>query len=180
MASIATTVAIVAAGADTSAVAGGAIGLGMSTLTVGGALSTAATVASVAGTVGGAVMAHKSGEAQAADANMRAHQAGLEAGQKQISIRENMMKALSSQNAAAGAGAIGTGGSFGANVNRQISQNQNDLLGLSADTSSTVSQYGAQAQNDVTAGNVKAGMSILDLAGKPGPGATGLYALGNS
>jgi hypothetical protein len=93
---------------------------------------------------------------------MRSRQAGLEAGQKQINIRQNMLKALASQNAAAGAAGIGTGGSFGANVNRQISQNQNDLLALSADTSAEESQYGAQGRNAIAGGNVKAGASILD------------------
>jgi hypothetical protein len=93
---------------------------------------------------------------------MRSRQAGLEAGAKQINIRQNMLKALASQNAAAGAAGIGTGGSFGANVNRQINQNQNDLLGLSADTSASQSQYGAEASNAIKGGNIKAGASLLD------------------
>jgi hypothetical protein len=93
---------------------------------------------------------------------MRARQAGLEAGQKQINIRQNMLKALASQNAASGAAGIGTGGSFGANVNRQISQNQNDLLALNADTSAEQSQYAAQGSNAATTGNLKAGASLLD------------------
>jgi hypothetical protein len=125
-------------------------------------LGNAATAAGLLGSAGSAFEQHKAGVAQAADAAMRSRQAGLEAGQKQINIRENMLKALASQNAAAGAAGIGTGGSFGANVNRQISQNQNDLLALSADTSAEESQYGAQGRNAIAGGNVKAGASILD------------------
>lgn len=89
-------------------------------------------------------------------------QAQLEAGNKQITIRENMLKALSTQNAAAGAGGIGTGGSFGANVNRQISQNQNDLLALNANTSAQVSQYNSQATSAIDQGYAKMGTSLLD------------------
>jgi hypothetical protein len=125
-------------------------------------LGNAATAAGLLGSAGSAFEQHKAGVAQAADAAMRSRQAGLEAGQKQINIRQNMLKALASQNAAAGAAGIGTGGSFGANVNRQISQNQNDLLALSADTSAEESQYGAQGRNAIAGGNVKAGASILD------------------
>jgi hypothetical protein len=165
MASISVPVAAVAAGADLSAVGGAA---GLASTLAGSAFSfgTLATGASLLSGAVGAVEQHKAGVAQANDAQMRARQAGLEAGQKQIQIRQNMLKALASQNAAAGAGGIGTGGSFGANVNRQITQNQNDLLALSADTSAEQSQYGAQASNAITGGNIKAGVSLLDLVPK--------------
>jgi hypothetical protein len=125
-------------------------------------LANAATAAGLIGTVGSAYAQHQAGEAQKNDATMRARQAGLEAGQKQINIRQNMLKALASQNAAAGAAGIGTGGSFGANVNRQITQNSSDLLALNADTSAEQSQYNAQGNNAVTTGNLKAGASLLD------------------
>jgi hypothetical protein len=149
-----TTAASVAAGTASIPIAAGA----GSIFTLGNA----ATAAGLLGSAGSAFEQHKAGVAQAADAAMRSRQAGLEAGQKQINIRQNMLKALASQNAAAGAAGIGTGGSFGANVNRQISQNQNDLLALSADTSAEESQYGAQGRNAIAGGNVKAGASILD------------------
>jgi hypothetical protein len=152
-AAAATTAASVAAGTASIPIAGAG-----SVFTLGNA----ATAAGLIGSAGSAFEQHKAGVAQAADAAMRSRQAGLEAGQKQINIRQNMLKALASQNAAAGAAGIGTGGSFGANVNRQISQNQNDLLALSADTSAEESQYGAQGRNAIAGGNVKAGASILD------------------
>ncbi len=133
-------------------------------------LGNAATAASILGTTGSAFASHEAGVANKNEAEMKSRQAGLEAGQKQIQIRQNMLKALASQNAAAGAGGIGTGGSFGANVNRQITQNQSDLLALSADTSSQQSLYGQQASNAVTTGNLKAGASLMDYVGsKTGP-----------
>lgn len=157
------TAAATAATAGAASVAGTAAG---SIFTLGNA----ATAAGLIGSAGSAYEEHKAGQAQASDAAMRSRQAGLEAGQKQINIRQNMLKALASQNAAAGAAGIGTGGSFGANVNRQISQNQNDLMALSADTSSTQAQYGAQGRNAAATGNIKAGASLLDAAGSAASG----------
>ncbi len=159
--------AIGAAGVE-AATAGGAAAV--SALNVGAASSlfTFGNAATAAGLIGSGVSAygqHEAGVATANDAKMRARQAGLEAGQKQIGIRENMLKALASQNAAAGQGGIGTGGSFGANVNRQITQSTSDLLALSADTSATQAQYGAEASNATKMGNIKAGASLLDAAG---------------
>ncbi len=154
--------AAVAAGADVSAAAAaaGAATAGAADITAGMAglatsiatpltyaagagigFGTAAQIASGVAAVGSAYGQHTAGIAQKNEADMKARQAGLEAGQKQIQIRQNMLKALASQNAAAGASGIGTGGSFGANVNRQITQNQNDLLALSADTSAQQSLY---------------------------------------
>ena len=124
----------------------------------------ALTAASVAGTAASAISSRESGIAVARDDRLKALQAGVDAGSKSITIRENLLKALSSQGAAAGVGGIGTGGptSFGANVNRQINQNKNDLLGVSADLSMQQQQYGAQAGSATMTGNVAAGKSILD------------------
>ena len=135
---------------------------GSSIFTLGNA-SLAATALSG---IGGAYEKHAQGVAASNDAKDKARQAGLEAAQKQIGIRQNMLRALSSQNAQAGQGGIGTGGSFGANVNRQISQNQNDLLALSADTSGQQQQYGSQAAAASQGGNVGAGLSLLDTGAK--------------
>ena len=154
----AATVDTAATAATAASLAGSAGAAGSSIFTLGNA----ATAAGLIGTVGSAYAQHSAGVAQKNDATMRARQAGLEAGQKQINIRQNMLKALASQNAAAGAAGIGTGGSFGANVNRQITQNSNDLLALNADTSAEQSQYNAQGNNAVTTGNLKAGSSLLD------------------
>lgn len=150
--------AATAAAAGSTAIAGGAAAGSIFTL------GNIATAAGLLGSGGSAVEQHKAGVAQANDAAMRSRQAGLEAGQKQINIRQNMLKALASQNAAAGAAGVGTGGSFGANTRRQITQNQSDLLSLNADTSAEQSQYGLQGRNAITSGNIKAGSSLLDAA----------------
>jgi len=156
-AATAASLATAASGATASAtLAGGSI------FTLGNA-SLAATALSG---IGGAYEKHVQGVAASNDAKDKARQAGLEAAQKQIGIRQNMLRALSSQNAQAGQGGIGTGGSFGANVGRQISQNQNDLLALSADTSGQQQQYGSQAAAASQGGNVGAGLSLLDTGAK--------------
>ena len=158
-ASLATAAAGVSAAAPTLGAIAGAGGSLFSTLASGASLLTGAV---------GAYGQHQAGVAQKNDDAMRARQAGLDAAQKQIGIRQNMLSALASQNAAAGQGGIGTGGSFGANVNRQITQNQNDLLALSADTSAQQAQYGAAGANAAATGNIKAGQSLLDTAGNNG------------
>lgn len=167
-----------AAASATAATVGTAAGTAALTASTTASLATAAaggsmfsTLASGASLLTGAVGAygqHQAGVAQKNDDAMRARQAGLDAAQKQIGIRQNMLSALASQNAAAGQGGIGTGGSFGANVNRQITQNQNDLLALSADTSAQQAQYGAAGANAAATGNIKAGQSLLDTAGNNG------------
>jgi hypothetical protein len=128
-------------------------------------LANAATAASALGAAGSAVSARMQGVAGRNDAVLKARQAGLEAGQKQIDIRANMLRALASQSAQAGVGGIGTGGSFGASVGRQISQNQNDLAALSGNNSVLQQQYGQQGSAALTGGNIKAGASLLDFAG---------------
>ena len=161
-ASTAASLGTAAAGAVAAAPTLGAIAAG------GSMFSTLASGASLLTGAVGADGQHQAGVAQKNDDAMRARQAGLDAAQKQIGIRQNMLSALASQNAAAGQGGIGTGGSFGANVNRQITQNQNDLLALSADTSAQQAQYGAAGANAAATGNIKAGQSLLDTAGNNG------------
>ena len=138
-------------------------------------LEAVAAAGSVAAGTMAAVGAHETAIAQHDDALQRANQAKLEAGQKQIQIRQSMLSALASQNAAAGASGVGTGGSFGANVNRQLTQNQNDLLALSANTSSQVQQYSAQAAAATAQGNIAMGSSLLDSVASP---TTGLVSQG--
>ncbi len=174
----------VAAGADvTAATAGAAVtGIGAADITAGMAglatsiatpltyaagagigFGTAAQIASGVSAVGSAYGQHKAGIAQKNEAVMKSRQAGLDAASKAIAIRQNMLKALASQNAYAGQAGIGTGGGFGANVNRQITQNQSDLMGLSADTSAQQSLYAQQGNNALAAGNLEAGKSLLDI-----------------
>ncbi len=96
---------------------------------------------------------------------LKSRQAGLDAQAKQIQIRQNMMQALASQNARAGAAGIGTGGSFGAGVQRQITQNQNDLLTNSSNVASQQQLFGIAGASAEASGNIGAGASLLDFAG---------------
>ncbi len=126
------------------------------------------TAMAIVAAVGAAVSAegmHVAGVQAKNQDVLKSRQAGLDAQAKQIQIRQNMMQALASQNARAGAAGIGTGGSFGAGVQRQITQNQNDLLTNSANVTSQQQLFGMAGQSAVTQGNISAGASLLDFAG---------------
>lgn len=125
----------------------------------------ALAAAAAAGAAVSAYSAHETGVAQKNESTLKARQAGLDSGAKQIEIRQNMLRALASQNATAGAAGIGTGGSLGAGVQRQITQNQNDLLTLKTNTGSQQELFSMQGNAAETAGNLKAGSSLLDFAG---------------
>ena len=121
--------------------------------------------------MGTAFESHEAGVAVKNEDTVKARQAGLDAGAKQIDIRQKMMAALASQNAKAGAGGIGTGGSFGANVNRQITENQSDLLINSTNAQTQEQLYAMQGGSAEQEGNIKAGASLLDAAGSSQVGA---------
>lgn len=126
----------------------------------------AGTIAAVGTAVSagaGAYESHQQGVAASNADKQKARVASLDAAQKQIDMRQNMLKALSSQNAGT-LGAIATGAAtgFGANTNRQISQAQNDLATNSANDSAQVSLLDQAAGNALSSGNIGA---VGDLAG---------------
>lgn len=129
---------------------------------IGSAAPIVSAVAGIGGTVLGAVGSREAGIAKADDLKRQANQAALDSKQKQIDIRQKMLGALASQNAAAGVGGIGTGGSFGANVQRQITQNQNDLETLAAGSSAQQQGYAFGEASASATGSVAAGQSLLD------------------
>lgn len=106
--------------------------------------------------------AYQSHEAGVATANADKRKARVEADseqQKQIGMRQNMLRALASQNAQAGVG----GGSLNtANTMRQIDQAQNDLMVSKANSSAQVSLLDQAAGNAVAQGNIGA---VADIAG---------------
>ena len=122
-------------------------------------------VAAFVGTAVSAVAQIKAGQDIKAENTMKARQAGLDATGKQIQIRQNMLQALASQNARAGANGQGTGGSFGAGVQRQITQNQNDLLTNSTGASTQEQLFTEAGSAAATGGALQAGASLLDFAG---------------
>lgn len=123
-------------------------------------LPTVALIA-VAGTaVSAGVTAYAAHEQGAATASMNKQKARAEAiseQQKQIGMRQNMLRALASQHAGGlGAVSMGVGTSAGANTQRQIDQAQNDMMvsrSNSATETSLLDQAGANAQS---AGNLAA------------------------
>jgi len=120
---------------------------------------------SAAGAAASAYSSHEAGVATKNQDVLKSRQAGLDAASKQIQIRQNMMQALASQNARAGASGIGTGGSFGAGIQLQITQNQNDLLTNSANVSTQQQLFGMAGASEEAQGNLQAGASLLDFAG---------------
>lgn len=128
------------------------------------ALIAVATTAVAAGA--SAYEQHEAGVAASNQAKDKARIAADQATQQQINQRQNLLRALASQNAQAGAGGIGTGGSFGANAKRQITQNQNDLLVTGAGASAQIQGYNQQASSALLQGNIGAGVSLLDGASK--------------
>lgn len=105
---------------------------------------------------------HEAGVQQANQAKAKARVESDRAAQEQINTRQNMLRALASQNAGT-LGGVGTGANtgFGAGARRQISQNQNDLLVSKANASAQISLLDQQASNAVSAGNIGAGSDIL-------------------
>jgi len=86
--------------------------------------------------------------------------------QREIDRRKDLLRALSSQNASAGASGIETGGSFGGIVRRNIAENQNDLLISNANTQVRQRALASQASNAVEQGNAAAATSLMDTIGK--------------
>jgi hypothetical protein len=115
---------------------------------------------------------HQQGVAQANADKQKARVESLNETQKQINMRQNMLRALASQNAGT-LGAIGTGvgTSFGASAMRQINQAQNDVMVSRANSSAQVSLLDQAAHNAQTTANIGA---IGDLA------KTGLDMFNNS
>lgn len=118
--------------------------------------------ATVAGTAASAYESHEAGVAQSGQDKAKARQESLSAAQKQITQRQNMLRALATQNANAGQGGIGTGGGFGANVNRQLQEGQQDLLVTQAGASANISMLDYAAGNAMSQGNIGAGGDILN------------------
>lgn len=114
-----------------------------------------------------AYSAHEQGVAAQNADKQKARVEALSATQKSIDMRQNMLKALASQNAGT-LGAVGTGASssFGANANRQISQAQNDLAANSANASAQVSLLDQAGANARSAGNIAAAGDIVGGAAK--------------
>lgn len=134
----------------------------MATVGIGALIEYVGAAATVASAGYAAYESHVQGVEAANVAKDKARQETITETQKQINMRQNMLRALASQNAGT-LGAVGTGGasSFGANARRQITQNQNDLLVSKANESAQVSLLDQSASEDLAAGNIAAGSTAL-------------------
>lgn len=135
-------------------------------------LPTVLLISAGASLVGAGLAAYESHQAGVAAANADKRKARVEADnatQKQIGMRQNMLRALASQNAAS-LGAVGTGSStsFGANTRRQLSEGQNDLLVSQANSSAQVSLLDEAASNARFQGDVGAFGDIVGGIGRAG------------
>jgi len=124
-------------------------------------IPTLAYIAAGAAVAGAGASAYESHEQGVATANADKQKARVEAEnatQKQITMRQNMLRALASQNAQAG---VGNAVASKANTMRQITQNQNDLAANSANASAQVSLLDQAASNARAAGDVGAATDVL-------------------
>lgn len=123
--------------------------------TYGGAIAAGASAAA------GAATAYESHEQGVAASNQAKQKARVEADketQNQINMRQNMLKALATQDAQ---GAVGGGGVNKAGALRQITQAQNDIMVSKANSSAQVSLLDQQAANAESAGNIGAATAVL-------------------
>lgn len=128
-------------------------------------VSLAAVGVSAAAGVYSAYQTAQTGAQQAADLKAQARTEATAAAQKQIERRRDLLRALASQNAAAGAAGIETGGSFGGIIRRQINENSNDLLVMNAGLQTRQRTLASQASNARQSANAQAATSLLDTAG---------------
>lgn len=117
----------------------------------------AATAVASAGLA--AYESHEQGVAASNAAKMKARVEGDQAAQQQITMRQNMLRALASQNAGGLGAAAGQG--VDANTRRQLSQGQNDLMVSKSNSSAQISLLDQQASNARAAGDIGA---VTDLA----------------
>lgn len=132
----------------------------------GSAVAGAVTVASAAAGIYSAAQSRQAGLAASADARAQAKTETVNAQQREIDRRRDLIRALSSQNASAGAGGVETSGSVGAIMRQDINNAQNDLLFDSVNTQSRQRVLRSRASNAVKTGNASAATSLLDTAGK--------------
>lgn len=87
---------------------------------------------------------------------------------RELTRRQDLMRALASQNAAAGAAGVETSGSIGGIMRTNIKQNQQDLLTDAAGVGARRAALAAQGANARTAGNAAAAGTILDTVSSAG------------
>ncbi len=132
----------------------------------GAAAVGALTIAGTAAGVYGAVQARQAGLAASAEAKAQSKTELVNAQQRDIERRRDLMRTLASQNAANAAGGIENSGSVAAIMRRDIQDAQNDLLFSGANTAIRQRVLRSRASNAAKQGNANAATSLLDTAGR--------------
>lgn len=115
-----------------------------------------------AAAVGKAVQTYQAGQEAAIEHKQQARLEQDAATQREIERRRELLRALASQNAAAGAAGVETGGSIGGIIRTDIKNNENDLL---VSRMNSAAQYRARmraASNAKKQGTIGAVTSLLD------------------
>lgn len=119
--------------------------------------------------VGGALAVKGQHDAGVATDQQNKFQARTEADAakgREIARRQDLMRALSTQNAAAGAGGVETSGSIGGTARTDIKQNRQDLMYDAAGVGSRRSALLAAGSNARLSGNLAAAGSLFDTGYK--------------
>lgn len=111
---------------------------------------------------------HDAGVAQDQQAKFQARTEADAAKGREITRRQDLMRALSSQNAAAGAAGVETSGSIGQIMRTNIKQNQQDLLYDAAGVGARRAAMLAGGENARLAGNAGAVGTLFDTVSSAG------------
>jgi len=119
-----------------------------------------------AAAAGSAIQQRNAGIARSNEMKAQARVEGDAAKGREIERRRNLIRALASQNAAAGSAGVELGGSIGGIALADIRQNQQDLLTDAAGASASERALRVGASNARRQGNLGATVSLLDSASK--------------
>lgn len=123
-------------------------------------------VTTIAAGVGGAIMQRNAGIAQSHQMKAQAAREGDAARQREIERRRNLLRALSSQSARAGAGGVALDGSLAGIARADIRDATNDLLIDRSNTRSRQNELITGAKNARSQGNIGAAVSLFDTGAK--------------
>lgn len=123
-------------------------------------------VTTIAAGVGGAIMQRNAGIAQSHQMKAQAAREGDAARQREIERRRNLLRALSSQSARAGAGGVALDGSLASIARADIRDATNDLLIDRSNTRSKQNELITGAKNARARGNLGAAVSLFDTGAK--------------
>ena len=109
-----------------------------------------------------AAQTYKAGQEQSIELKQQARLEQDAATQREIERRRALLRALGSQNAAAGAAGVEKGGSIGGIIRTDIKNNENDLLVSRMNSSAQYRLRMRQAANARKQGTIGAVTSLLD------------------